>query len=85
VGELVGVDSAGSSGVVPVEGTNGGVDGDALPDQGRSGIVSDIGVPCGLGLDHDVLSTVRICRLTRSVHDVSSRCAHSLMKFTLLW
>jgi len=68
----VGVGSCNSSGVVPAEGTKEGVDGDVFVDQGRSGVVSDFGVSCGLGMDHDGMSMVRICRLKRSALDVSS-------------
>ena len=79
----MGVGSGGSSGVVPVEATREGVDGDAFADQERSGVMSDVGVSFGLGLDRDVMSTVTTCRLARSAHDVGSRCAHSHVKFTL--
>ena len=81
----MGVGSGSSSGVVPVEGTREGVDGNAFADQERSGVMSDVGVSCRLSLNHDGMSAVTSCCLKWSAHDVSSRCAHSHVKFTLLW
>ena len=81
---LVGVGSVGSSGGVPVDEAREGVDGDVFADQVKLEVESDVGVPCRLCIDHAVISVVTT-RLIWLVHDVSTRCTRSQLRFTLLW
>lgn len=83
MGELVGVGSGGSSGVAPVEGMRAGVDGDEIADQGRSGVMLDVGLSCGPGMGHGVMSALTNRPLKRSAHDKRSRSAHLHRRFTI--